>query len=176
MIKTTDKTGTGDQVTVKHTDSDLAKKEQSKQLHPFEEMDRMFENLFSRGWLRPFNWDLPTLEDIRMPLGGKMPRVDVIDRSKEVVVRAEIPGVDKKDLDVTMTDTAVTVKGTTKIEQKEQREEFYRSEISKGSFSRTVALPDSVDAAKAKASFTDGVLEITVPKLKESVHHNVKVD
>jgi HSP20 family protein len=176
MVKTTDKTGTSDEVTVKHTDTDIAKKDESKLLRPFEEMDRIFENLFARGWMRPSNWDLSALDDIRMPFSGKIPRIDVVDRSKEVVIRAEIPGVDKKDLDVTMTDTAVTVKGSTRIEKKDEREDYYRSEISKGSFSRTVALPDNVDAEKAKASFTDGLLEITVPKLRESVRHNIKVD
>jgi HSP20 family protein len=176
MVKTADKTDRDKDVTVKRRDADLAKKEETKLLRPFEEMDRMFDNMLARGWLRPFSWDLPTLDDIRAPLGAKMPRVDVINRSKEVVVRAEIPGVEKKDLDVTMTDSAVTVTGCTKTEKREEKEDYYRSEISKGSFSRTVALPDNVDAAKAKASFTDGVLEIRVPKLKESVHHNIKVD
>ncbi len=176
MVKTADKKAKGSDVAVKHKEADDAKKDESKLLRPFGEMDRMFENLLARGWLRPSSWDIPTLDDIRVPLAGKVPRVDVIDRSKEVVVRAEIPGVDKKDLGITMTDTSVTVEGTSKTEKKEEREDFYRSEIAKGSFSRTVALPDSVDAAKAKASFIDGVLEITVPKLKESVRHNIKVD
>ena len=176
MVKTADKTGRDKDVTVKHTDADLAKKEESKLLRPFEEMDRMFENMLARGWMRPFSWDFPALDEIRVPLGGKMPRVDVINRSKEVVIRAEIPGVEKRDLDVTMTDSAVTITGSTKTERKEEKEDYYRSEISKGSFSRTVELPDSVDAAKAKANFSDGVLEIRVPKLKESVRHNVKVD
>ena len=175
MVKTTDNTDRSDEVTVKHTDTDLATKEESKLLRPFEEMDRMFESMFPRGWFRPFSWDLPTLDDIRVPLGGKMPRVDVINRSKEVVVRAEIPGVEKKDLDVTVTDSAITIKGSTKSEKREEKEDYYRSEISKGSFSRTVALPDNVDGAKADASFTDGVLEISVPKLKESIRHKVKV-
>lgn len=176
MVETTDKKGTDTDVAVKRADTGVARKEESRALHPFDEMDRMFENFFTRGWLRPFHWDLPAFEDFRMPFGGKVPRVDVIDRANEVVVRAEIPGVDKKDLDVTMTDNAVTIKGTTKTEKKEKKEDYYRSEISKGSFSRTVALPDNVDATKAKASFTDGVLEMTVPKLKVSKRHSIKVE
>ncbi len=176
MVKTTDKTGKSNEVAVKHTGAEVAKREESRTLHPFEEMDRLFENMFASGWLRPLNWDIPAFEDIRMPFRGKVPRVDVIDRGDEVVVRAEIPGVEKKDLDVTMTDTAVTIKGSTKEEKKEEKEDYYRSEISKGSFSRTVALPDNVDASKAKASFTDGVLELTVPKVKESKRHSITVE
>ncbi len=178
MVEATDKKGNENEVTVKQsgTDTKPAKNEDSKALHPLEEMDRMFENIMARNWLRPFRWDMPALDDFRMPFGGKVPRVDVIDREKEVVIRAEIPGVDKKDLDVTMTDTAITIKGSTKKEKKEKKEDYYRSEISKGSFSRTVALPDNVDAAKAKANFTDGVLELTVPKLKDSKRHSIKVE
>ncbi len=178
MVGTTDKKGTGNEVEVKQSgnDVDATKTEESRSLHPLEEMDRMFENLFTRGWLRPFRWDMPAFEDFRMPFGGKVPRVDVIDREKEVVIRAEIPGVDKKDIEVTMTDAAVTIKGTTKKEKKEKKEDYFRSEISKGSFSRTVGLPDNVDGAKAKASFTDGVLELTVPKVKGSKRHSIKVE
>ena len=176
MVKTTDKTGTSNKVTVKHTGADVAKREGSRSLHPFEEMDRLFENMFAGGWLRPLSWNIPAFEDVRMPFGGKIPRVDVVDHSKEIVIRAEIPGVDKKDLDVTMTDTAVIIKGSTKEEKKEEKEEYYRSEISKGSFSRTVVLPENVDAAKAKASFTDGVLELTVPKVEDSKRHSIKVE
>lgn len=159
--------------------SDVAVKPSTKgsgALHPFEEMDRMFENFMARNWLRPSRWDLPTLEGFRMPFEGKVPRVDVIDREKEVVVRAEIPGVDKKDLDVSMTDNTVTIKGTTKHEKEDKGDDYYRSEISKGSFCRTVSLPDNVDSGKTKASFADGVLELTVPKSKESKRHNIKLD
>ena len=82
----------------------------------------------------------------------------------------------KDSLDVSMTDTAVTIKGTTSHERKEEKEDYYRSEITKGSFSRTVALPENVDGSKAKATFTDGVLELTVPKVKETKRHSVKLD
>ncbi|MEJ2528812.1 MAG: Hsp20/alpha crystallin family protein [Gammaproteobacteria bacterium] len=170
MTNVTEKTGSKGDVAVTQSTSD------SKALHPFEEMDRMFENLMARNWFRPFRWDMPTFDGLRMPVEAKMPRVDVIDRDKEVVIRAEIPGVDKKDLDVSMTDNSITIKGSTRQEKEDKGEDYYRSEISKGSFCRTVAIPDNVDASKVKASFKDGVLELTVPKTKGSKRHSIKLD
>lgn len=177
MAKTANKVGNKGGVEVKTSGQGLAKPEASRSLHPLEEMDRMFENLMARSWLRPPHWwNMPSFEDFRMPFEGKAPRVDVIDRKKEVVVRAEVPGVDKKDLDVSMTDNSVTIKGSTKHEKEEKKDDYYRSEISRGSFCRTVVLPDNVDAGEAKAIFKDGVLELTVPKVKSSKRHSIKLD
>jgi len=176
MVKTTNNTGSKGGVTVRRTGEDVARTQGSRSLHPFEGMDRMFENLLARGWLRPLHWDIPSFEDFHTTFQGRVPHVDVIDRKQEVVIRAEVPGVEKRDLDVSMTDSAVTIKGTTSQEKKEEKEDYYRSEITKGSFSRTVALPENVDGSKAKATFTDGVLELTVPKVKESKRHSIKLD
>lgn len=176
MVKTTNNTGNKGGVPVRKPGEDIARPQDSRSLHPFEEVDRLFENLLTRGWLRPLQWDIPSFGDMHMPFEGKVPRVDVVNRGKEVVVRAEIPGVDKKDLDVSMTDTAITIRGTTSQEQKEERDDYYRSEITKGSFSRTVELPDDVDAKKAKATFKDGVLELTVPKVTGSKRHSIKLE
>lgn len=145
-------------------------------MSPFEEMDRMFENFFPRARMRPFRGDLPIWSELAAPFEGKMPKVDVIDRDDEIVVRAEVPGVDKKDLDVSMTDDTVTIKGTTSHEEKEEKGDYYRCEISRGSFSRTVGLPAGVDGSKAKAKFQDGVLELTMPKTEKAKRVSVKVE
>jgi len=144
-------------------------------LSPFEEMDRMFESFFPRGWMQPFRREWPSLGEMAAPFEGKMPKVDVINRDAEIVVRAEVPGVDKKDIDVTMTDTTVTIKGSTSHEEKEEKGDYYRCEISRGAFSRTVALPAGVDSSKAKAKFQDGVLELTMPKMEKTKRVSVKV-
>jgi len=101
--------------------------------------------------------------------------VDVIDRDDEVVVKAELPGVEKKDLDVSVTETSVTIKGTTSHEEKEEKGDYYRCEISRGAYARTVALPSYVDADKAKASFKDGVLELTLPKVEKSKRRSIEI-
>jgi len=143
--------------------------------HPFEDMDRMFENYFSRNWMRPFG-KLWSEDEILAPFEGKMPSVDVIDRDREVVVKAEMPGVDKKDLDISVTKNTVTIKGTTSHEEKEERGDYCRSEMSSGSYSRTLSLPADINEDKVKAKYKDGVLELTLPKLEETKRQKIKVD
>ena len=139
-------------------------------------VERMFERFFPSGWMRPGRWDWPTCAERGMPFEGRMPKVDVVDREDEVVIRAELPGVDKKDLDVSMTDNTVTIKGSTRKEEKEEKGDYYRCEISSGSFSRTVTLPAQVDAGKSSARFKDGVLELKVPKKEKAKRRSIKVE
>ncbi len=155
---------------------DIKKVDPSKSVSPFEEMERMFDNYFSRGWLRPFHFDWPSFPKAVAPFEGKTPSVDVIDRDSEIVVKAELPGVDKKDLDISVTRNTVTIKGTTSHEEKEEKGNYYRCEMSRGSYSRTLTLPAEVDETKSKAKFKDGVLELTLPKVNQSKRHSVKID
>jgi len=147
----------------------------ARALSPFEEMDRMFDQYFRRGWMRPWRFEWPSLPEVGLP-EMKVPKVDVIDRENEVVVKAEIPGVEKKDLDISVGEDTVTIKGSTRHEEKEEKGDYYRCEISRGAFSRTVALPATVDGGKAKGSFKDGVLELTLPKIEKAKRHAVKVE
>lgn len=147
----------------------------ARALSPFEEIDRIFDRFFGRGWLRPWRFEWPAFPEISLP-EVRVPNVDVIDRENEVVVRAELPGIDKKDLDVTVSEDSVTIKGESRREEKEEKGDYYRREISYGAFSRTIALPASVDGAKAKASFKDGILELTLPKVEPAKRHTVKVE
>jgi HSP20 family protein len=144
-------------------------------LGSFEEMDRLFDNFMRRGWLRPWRFEWPSFPELAT-LESKMPKVDVVERDSEIVVRAEVPGVDKKDLDVSVSDNAVTIKGSTRHEEKEEEGDYYRHEISTGAFSRMVALPANVDGSKAKADFKDGVLELTLPKVEKAKRHSIKLD
>jgi HSP20 family protein len=148
----------------------------TRALSPFEEMDRLMESFIPRRWLRPFRWEMPSWAELGAPLDMKAPRIDVIDRDEEVVVRAEIPGVDKEDLEVSMTDTTVTIQGCTRHETKEEKGNYYRSEISRGSFSRTVVLPSDVDSDKAKAMFKDGILELTIPKVEKAKRKSIPIE
>lgn len=149
---------------------------QARPLTPFEEMDRFIDTFFPRRWMHPFRWDMPSLEQLGAPFDMKMPRVDVIERDTEVIVKAEMPGVSKDDVDVSVTDTTVTIKGETSHEEKEEKGDYYRSEISRGSFSRTVALPANVDSDKARATFKDGILELTIPKVEKAKRKSVTID
>ena len=144
-------------------------------LSPFEEMERMFDQYFRRGWMRPWRSEWPSFPEISLP-EMKVPKVDVVDRENEIVVKAEVPGVEKKDLDISVSDNTVTIKGSTRHEEKEEEGDVYRREISACSCSRTVVLPAEVDGAKAKASFKDGMLELTIPKVEKAKRHSVKLD
>jgi HSP20 family protein len=144
-------------------------------LSPFRDEERWFESFFPRGWMRPFHMDWPSFHDFPVNFEERMPKVDVIDRDAEVVVRAEVPGVEKDDLDITMTDHTVTIKGKTKHEEKEEKGDYYRCEISSGSFARTLALPSDVDTDKAEASFKDGVLELKLPKVAKAKRRSIKI-
>lgn len=117
------------------------------------------ERLFDEFWSR--HWPLAELE-----YAG--PRVDIIDRDDEVVVRAELPGYRKEDIEVSVSGDQLTLSGRAAAEEREEKGSYYRLEISRGSFSRTLALPAEVDDARAKASMKDGMLELTLPKREKS--------
>jgi HSP20 family protein len=159
----------------KETRRAMKKAESAQAPGPFTDMERLFDEYFSRGWMHPFRWSRPTWGDVPMPFEGKLPRVDVIDREDEIFVKAELPGVDKEDLDVSVTDNAVSIKGSTRHEEKEENGDYYRSEISSGSFSRVVPLPAEVDATQASSKFRNGVLELNLPKLRKARRHTIKV-
>jgi HSP20 family protein len=135
----------------------------------FGDLDRVFEDFFNRRWLRPFRWERPPGEMMVMP------SVDIIDRDDEVVVKAEVPGYKKEEIEISVSDSSLTIKGETKTEEKEEKGDFYRCEISRGAFSRTLALPAAVDDSKAKAVIKDGVLELTLPKLEKAKRHTIAI-
>ena len=139
-----------------------------------QELERHFESLFPRNWIRPMHLEFPEWTQLQT-MQLKTPKVDIIDRDKEILVRAEIPGVKKEDLDISLTDTAITIKGSTREEKKEEKDDYFREETMKGSFSRTLALPAQVDGSKARSTFKDGMLEVTVPKHEQVKRHKVKV-
>ena len=101
--------------------------------------------------------------------GAWAPDVEVFQRNSELVVRADLPGLKKEDVTVNVTDDGITISGERRQEHEEDRGGVYRSERSYGSFYRLVPLPPGTIADQAKASFKDGVLEITVPAPPEQV-------
>jgi HSP20 family protein len=166
-------------VPITREDKGLRKSTTGMAPNSFKEVEQEMERLFDRlgfGWLRPYRWREPFWADLPTHFEGRMPSIDVIDRDEEVIVRAELPGVDKKDLDVSMTDDAVTIKGSCRSEEKEEKGDYYRREVSTGTFSRTVTLPADVDGEKARTSFKDGLLELTLPKVKKTVRKTIKVE
>jgi HSP20 family protein len=160
----------------KENKTDIQKTQPAHVMSPFEEMEHYFESHFPKGWMNPSNWPRPSWAELSSPFEGKAPKVDVVDRDNEVLVKAELPGVDKKDLDISVTRNSVTIKGSTSHEEEEEKGNVYRREISRGSYSRTLSLPAEVIEDKAKAKFKDGILELTLPKVEKSKRHTIKVE
>ena len=131
------------------------------------DFERFVNGFFGRSWTPTF----PSAFS-NSPQG---PRVDVVDRDDEILVRAELPGVDKENLDVSMSDRSVTIRAKTHHESKEEEGEYVRREITSGSYSRTVTLPSDVDGDRAEAAFTDGLLEIKVPKAEVSRKRRIEI-
>jgi HSP20 family protein len=140
------------------------------------EMDRMFGDFIGRGWgprWLPSPWRWPTL---RWPREMEMaPAVDVYEEGDDVVVKAELPGLEKKDIEVTLSGNTMTLKGEKKKEEKVEEKDYIYSERSYGSFSRSFELPSEVQADKIKATFKEGILEIHLPKTEAAKKKAVRV-
>jgi len=157
----------------KKESKEIAKAEPARALSPFEEMERRFEDLFRRPFslLEPSWWPrlrMPEMEEVA-------PKVDIFEEGDNFVVKAEIPGMKKEEIEVNLTDDMVTISGEKKKEEKVEKKDYYRFERSFGSFSRSFRLPKDVQADKAKAIFKDGVLELKVPKTEEAKKKEKKV-
>jgi HSP20 family protein len=106
---------------------------------------------------------------------GWAPAVDMVDRKEEIVLRADLPGLEEKNIDVTVQDGSLTIRGERKQETEEKKEDYYYSERRYGLFARTLPLPAGVEADKVKATFKNGVLEVHLPKSKEAKGKKIEV-
>lgn len=100
---------------------------------------------------------------------------EVSETDDEVRVKAELPGMDEKDVDVSIDGNTLTIRGEKKREREEKRRNYYLSEVSYGQFSRSVELPDGVDREKAKAQFKKGVLTLTLPKTEQGRREHKRI-
>ena len=107
--------------------------------------------------------------------GLMVPELDVSETDDEILVKADLPGVDEKDLSVSLSGTNLLIKGEKKEEKEEKGKHFHRIERSFGSFQRTIALPVAVDSSRIKAEYNKGVLEIHLPKKPEAKPQQIPV-
>ena len=122
------------------------------------DFDRVFEGT---GW-PAFRW--PALRATAAGEGAKwFPEIDVFEKDKRLVTRVDLPGMKKEDVKVEVTDGHLAISGERKTEAEEKKDQFYRCEREYGSFYRAVPLPEGVKLEDVKATFADGVLEISVP-------------
>jgi HSP20 family protein len=135
---------------------------------PFESLERQMQDMLDRvfrGW--------PTAR-LDADYVGWVPPLDVVDRKKELLLRADLPGLDRKDIQLSIDNGVLTLQGARRRENEEKGEEFYAMERWAGAFTRSIALPQGVDPERVKASFKNGVLEIHIPKTKEA--QGTKID
>ncbi len=130
------------------------------------EINRLFDS-WTRGW--PF--ESPGLFE-----GEWVPAIDVSEDENHVVVKAELPGMNEKDIDVNLQNSVLTIRGEKKKEEEKKGEQYYRLESSYGAFQRAITLPSEVDSEKVKANFKNGVLKIELPKKETAKAKKVKVD
>lgn len=120
------------------------------------DMNRVFENFWNR--LDSLNW----------PWGSGEAKSDVVETDNAIEVSVELPGMNMKDIEVSVTEDMLTVKGEKKIERQEEKKGYYLSERSYGAIYRTIPLPPGVDGENAEASFRDGVLTVRLPQTPEA--------
>jgi len=158
----------------KKAKAELVKKEELRPVSQFDDMERYFDRFFRH----PFSmttqppwpaFNFPKMDEIS-------PSVDIFEEKGDMVIKAEIPGMNKEDVNVSITENTVTISGEKKQEEKVEKKDYYRVERNYGSFCRSFQLPENVDSDKAKASFKGGVLEVRLPKTKEGKQKKVPIN
>ena len=142
-----------------------------RELAPFREFETMrkdmdrFWDSFLQGGLRK-----------RTQEGGEwLPSLDVGETKNELVVKAEVPGMDAKDIDISLSDGMLTIKGEKKQEREEKEADYHLVERSYGAFTRSIQLPSEVQSDKISASYKNGILKITLPKSEEAKKKEIKI-
>jgi len=130
-----------------------------------ERMNRLFEETVQRG-----------REDEPLMPGMWTPPVDIFEAGEEIVLTAELPGMEMKDIDIQVRDNTLTLKGERKMERDVKEDSFHRVERAYGTFSRSFTLPQTVDQEKISASYTKGVLEIRMPKTALAKPKQIQID
>ena len=124
---------------------------------------------FMRGFPASRRFALPWAPE------GWFPEIDVFEREGKIVLRADVPGMKGEDIDVTVGGDLLTASGKREAEKEIKEENYYCCERSSGEFSRTIRLPEGASAESVEASYTDGVLEVTVPKPTQVETKSTKV-
>lgn len=133
------------------------------------EVDDVFDR-FSRGWGTPRwpAWDMFKDFDVPFARASSLPQVDVSETSSAYEVSAELPGVEEKDMDVSISDGMLVIKGEKRDEREKKAKDYHLTERSYGEFRRSFRVPDNVEPDKITASFSKGVLKVSLPKSKKT--------
>jgi HSP20 family protein len=154
-------------------------RESGRALRPFAHgMEEFFENAFPRRWMEgfmePFPWRRPFMSDFDEKF-DVFPKVDILEKDEALIVRADVPGIKKEDLEITISGDRLVFEAKREYEEEQKEEEFVRHEMAYGRLFRAVHLPVEVLGDEAKAELKDGVLEIFLPKVEATTPFKVKV-
>ena len=143
---------------------------------PYSLLDQLRREFFGSALRDPFSKDDVSGDNPEVVINHWRPAVDIREETDRYVIRADLPGVEAKDIDITMENGVLTLKGTRSSEKGEDREGYKRVERVRGTFYRSFSLPDTADAARIEAKSKDGVLEIVLPKLEKSQPRRITVN
>ena len=130
------------------------------------QMNHLFDDMLGDMWGGGFRWPVPAAWG--RPTDFIVPKVDIAETDDEIQVSADLPGLDEKDIKVTLDENLLTIQGEKKAEHEEKQKNYHLMERSYGSFQRSIPLPVGVEQKKVRASFKKGVLQVTLPKLPEA--------
>jgi HSP20 family protein len=132
-----------------------------------ERMNRIFDDAFRGARGGEEDWALG---------GSWAPAVDIYEQGHDIVLKAELPGVDPKDVDVRVENNVLTRRGERKLDNEVKRENYHRVERSYGAFTRSFTMPNMVDTEKIKAEYKDGVLRVSLPKKDEAKPKQISIN
>lgn len=142
---------------------------------PFYTLQREVNNLFDR-FFHGFDWLPSRFGGFEDRFSSFSPKVNIKDGKKSIEISAELPGMDEEDIDVSLSDNALTIKGEKKHEVEDNKEGYYRMERSFGSFYRSIPLPDGIDKDNVDAKLKKGVLKVTIPKTAKAIESQKKIE
>lgn len=134
------------------------------------EMDRMFDSFLGRRWP-----DTPNMLSGNLRPGVGSPTVDVRESPTEIVIEAELPGMTESDIDISLNDGVLSIKGEKKSEREEKQDDYHVTERSYGRFQRSFRVPNTIDEDRIEAKLDKGVLHLTLPKHPEAVKSEKKI-
>lgn len=138
---------------------------------PFREL-RSLQDDMNRLFTSSLPRDL-TRED--MASGGWSPSVDIYENENEIILEAELPGMQREDFEVSIENNVITLKGKREFEKKEEGDNYHRVERAYGSFTRSFSLPRTISAEETKADFKNGILKVSLPKREEARARRIEV-
>jgi HSP20 family protein len=165
-----------DKLSVNKDKRGALKRKEEDPANIFNALQRQVNDIFDDFWGDLGRVHLPSFRTSGRGLSVLSPRLDVSETEDAITVTAELPGVDKKDVDVSVDNDTLTIKGESKQEEEESKKNYYVSERSYGQFERVIPLPVDVNRDKVSAKFKNGVLTVDMPKSEKAKTERKKID